>query len=370
MQSHPTSPSGTWFSSCKTLKQKALLRTKSATATFSSPLAPAAHAASECTKRNIASRCATPALKSSACCSFNRAAALNQAEAEAGLEMNMDFFLAILNALNMGDILNDLAYQIRPYEMNAGETDRVLEESMEMLHDVMRRRQPWTLAESQGRAKFLAKTRFAGTAEYLGKFLHQIFGDDLMAALRQVRDRFATIEIDRTRVKPIVKITGEFWAQTTEGDGNFNMFRFLEKEGAQVVVEPIGTWICYLMHQVVQKYQDQKGLDEGAAPPPSWRLDKHLKIGLTMRKKIMQIKIAETIFKREYNRIIEALGGIGHHLVDQYELQRPRPSLLQLARSRRRRPPRSRQEYLLLDEGPRAHGSRAEAFRLHAFHAV
>ncbi len=100
------------------------------------------------------------------------------------------------------------------------------------------------------------------------------------------------------------------------------MFRFLEKEGAQVIVEPIGTWICYLMHQVVQKYHDQKGLDEGAAPPPSWRLDKHLKINLTMRKKIMQIKIAEAIFKREYNRIIEALGGIGHHLVDQYELQR------------------------------------------------
>ena len=41
-----------------------------------------------------------------------------------------------------------------------------------------------------------------------------------------------------------------------------------------------------------------------------------------MRKKIMQIKIAEAIFKREYNRIIDALGGIGHHLVDQYELQR------------------------------------------------
>jgi predicted nucleotide-binding protein (sugar kinase/HSP70/actin superfamily) len=51
-------------------------------------------------------------------------------------------------------------------------------------------------------------------------------------------------------------------------------------------------------------------------------LDKHLKINLNMHKKIAQIKIAEAIFKREYNRIIEALGGVGHHLVDQYELQR------------------------------------------------
>ena len=138
-----------------------------------------------------------------------------------------------------------------------------------------------------------------------------------------MRDRFAAIAIDRTRVKPIVKITGEFWAQTTEGDGNFNMFRFLEKEGAQVVVEPIGTWICYLMHQVVQKYHDQKGLDRRrrAASVLAARTSASRSIS-NMHKKIMQIKIAEAIFKREYNRIIDALGGIGHHLVDQYELQR------------------------------------------------
>src|ERR1700730_9909976 len=251
---------------------------------------------------------------------FQQSGGLTQAEAEAGLALNVDFFLAILNALNIGDIINDVAYQIRPYEVNAGETDRVLEDSMEMLHEVLRRRQPWLLHGKTG--NFLKKTRFAGTAEYLGKFVPQLFGEDIMAGLREVRDRFASIPIDRTRVKPIVKITGEFWAQTTEGDGNFNMFRFLEKEGAQVVVEPIGTWICYLMHQVVQRYQDQKGLDEGAALPPSWRVDKHLKINLGMHKKIMQIKMAERIFKREYNRIIEALAGIGHHLVDQYELQR------------------------------------------------
>jgi predicted nucleotide-binding protein (sugar kinase/HSP70/actin superfamily) len=251
---------------------------------------------------------------------FQQGGGLDQAEAEAGLEMNLDFFLAILNAFNMGDIINDVAYQIRPYEVNAGETERVLEDSMELLHEVMRRQKPWTL---RGRmAKLLKNTRFEGTSEYLGKFLHQLFGKEIMAALREVRDRFAAIPIDRTRVKPIVKITGEFWAQTTEGDGNFNMFRFLEKEGAQVVVEPIGTWICYLMHQVVQQCRDEKGLKEGAALPASWRVDKRLKINLGMYKKIAQIKIAERIFKREYNRIIDALGGTGHHLVDQYELQR------------------------------------------------
>ena len=47
----------------------------------------------------------------------------------------------------------------------------------------------------------------------------------------------------------MVKITGEFWAQLTEGDGNFNMFTFLEGEGAHVLVDSVGNWIMYLMHQ-------------------------------------------------------------------------------------------------------------------------
>jgi predicted nucleotide-binding protein (sugar kinase/HSP70/actin superfamily) len=76
------------------------------------------------------------------------------------------------------------------------------------------------------------------------------------------------------------------------------------------------------MHQVVQRLRDHRGLAEGAVLPPKWRIDKHLRINLAMYKKIVQLKIGEAIFKREYHRIVEALGGLGHHLVDQYELQR------------------------------------------------
>ena len=81
---------------------------------------------------------------------FQQSGGLNQAEAEAGLEMNLDFFLGILNALNIGDVINDVAYQIRPFEVNAGETDRVLDECMDMLHEVMRRKRPWTLEGQAG----------------------------------------------------------------------------------------------------------------------------------------------------------------------------------------------------------------------------
>ena len=54
------------------------------------------------------------------------------------------------------------------------------------------------------------------------------------------------------RVKPMVKVTGEFLAQTTEGDGNFHMFQFLEREGAEVMVEPIATWVTYLLYRPSQ----------------------------------------------------------------------------------------------------------------------
>src|SRR5438445_9739916 len=121
---------------------------------------------------------------------------------------------------------------------------------------------------------------FSDTAEYVGKFVKQLKGDDYVPALERCRDLFNQVDVDRLRCKPIVKITGEFWAQTTEGDGNFNMFPFLEREGAEVLVEPIATWINYMMHQARQKMTDRKGLPEGAQPPPAWRIDKQIKVEL------------------------------------------------------------------------------------------
>jgi predicted nucleotide-binding protein (sugar kinase/HSP70/actin superfamily) len=249
---------------------------------------------------------------------FQQAGGLSQSDAEAGLEMNLDFFLGILNALNCGDVMNEVAYAIRPYEAKAGHTDRVLGENMEHLYQVFRAKRPWQLDSHM--ARYLGG--FADTAEYIGKFVRQMKGDDYMPALRRCRDRFDEIEIDRLRVKPIVKITGEFWAQTTEGDGNFNMFAFLQREGAQVLVEPIGTWIMYMMHQVVQKYRDLKGLEEGAVLPPVWKAGQRAKIEWDFRQKLAKLKLAEAIFKNEYHKIVDALGGLAHRLADQYELQR------------------------------------------------
>src|SRR5436309_4325241 len=129
---------------------------------------------------------------------FQQSGGPDQAEAEEGLEMNLDFFLVILNAMNIGDIVNDVAYQIRPYEVNAGETDRVLDECMDLLQEVMRRNQPYTLEGKFG--EFVSKTSFAGTATLVGKFFDQLYGDDYTAALPEVRGRVSAIPVYVTSV--------------------------------------------------------------------------------------------------------------------------------------------------------------------------
>jgi len=251
---------------------------------------------------------------------FQQSGGLDQSDAEAGLCMNLDFFLNLLNSLNMGDVINEVGHQIRPFEVNAGDTDAILDESIDYMHEVLKKKSPWSVEGALG--KIGNKIPMKGTVEYLGKFLNQLYSDDYVTALNHVRERYNSIQVDRFRVKPIVKITGEFWAQTTEGDGNFNMFHFLVREGAQVIVEPIGTWIMYMIHQVVQKIRDTKGLDEGLVMPPAWRLDKHAKIEWNYRNRLMKLKAAEMIFAREYHKIVDSLGGTAHRLVNQYELQR------------------------------------------------
>ena len=252
---------------------------------------------------------------------FQQSKGLSQDDVKAGLEMNLDFFLAMLNGMNMGDMLNEMAYMIRPYEVEEGKTNEVLQWARDYLHEVLRDHKSMTVNGRWG--KLLDKLNWRDKTEYLLKFKQQLTSDYYLEALRNVHERFNAIEVDRFRVKPVVKITGEFWAQTTEGDGNFNMFNFLEREGSEVIVEPIGTWIMYMIHQYKQALSDRKGVDEDLDELPEWRFDRRLATEVTYRKKLNKINLAERIFKREYNRLQEALGGSTlHELACQYHLQR------------------------------------------------
>jgi len=253
---------------------------------------------------------------------FQQSGGLDQVDVEAGLEMNLDFFLGMLNAMNMGDMLNEVGYMIRPFEANEGETDAVLHEAREYLADALARQERVGVEPKLRDA--LARMGLDRRAEVTAKYARQLTSGYYEDALHAVRDLFAGIEVDRLRVKPVVKITGEFWAQTTEGDGNFNMFPFLEREGAEVVVEPVGTWIMYMIHQYKQKLRDRRGLEGGRRWEPAWwRVDQKLARELSYRKRMARIGLAERLYAREYRRLQRALGGgLLHELACQYHLQR------------------------------------------------
>jgi predicted nucleotide-binding protein (sugar kinase/HSP70/actin superfamily) len=252
---------------------------------------------------------------------FQQDDGINAASGEAGLKFGVDFGMGAFNALNYGDVLNDVCCQIRPYEATPGLTDRAFTEAMEQLSATLRDRTMFDITERAPAwmKKHVEKgTKAESVGNTLGKIYDHIWGLQTTQALQAARERLEQIEVDRLRVKPLVKVTGEFFAQTTEGDGNFHMFQFLEREGAEIKVEPIANWIMYLLWQAREKHADRRWLE--TAKPKGWQLHKRLSAEMKFRQKQMFFGIGESFYAYLYRRIIKGLGGIGHELLDMREL--------------------------------------------------
>jgi len=242
---------------------------------------------------------------------------------QAGLKFSVDLGLAVLHAFILGDLLNDLQHKIRAYETVAGDADRLIAALAEDLAAYFRNEEYFDLADlAPGPLRRLVQAhrdnrgfRFLNTLFKVHKHLK---GEALRQELAKCRERIACTEVDRMRLKPMVKVIGEFWAQTTEGDGNFRMFQFLEQEGAEVAVEPISCWILYLLHQSRQRLRVQRKL-AGYEHPWSTAASAgrvRLKIGL----KQLLFGTAERIYISLYKRLAESLGGLTSPLVPQSEL--------------------------------------------------
>jgi len=254
-----------------------------------------------------------------------------------GLKFSIDLGVgAAVNGVNLGDVINDMAYQIRPYEVVPGATDQAIKEVVDQLSDFLQNRKRYEILEHTPAwvSKRLARNKkLKDVLNTLGKVLHHLYGNDFRDAMHLARERLNQVEVDRTRVKPIVKITGEFWAQITEGDGNFNMFAFLEQEGAQVYVDTIGCWITYLLYEARANARNRKGLD---APYPNarwWEAKKQLANVWKFRKKQLLLRLSDVLWNRQYARTARHMGGLAHPLPPQKELARlAHPFYHQLAR--------------------------------------
>ncbi len=156
---------------------------------------------------------------------FQQQGGLSQATGEeSGLELNPPFFIGLLKGLIAGDIINGIAYRLRPYEVVPGSTDAAIAEAKKICYDALYEKR------------------------------------SILRALHQSRKIFEKVAVDRTTPKPKVAIIGEFWAMTTEGDGNYQLQRFLESEGAECDIQFITAWLLYNVWEVRFDTKNRTGL--------------------------------------------------------------------------------------------------------------
>jgi predicted nucleotide-binding protein (sugar kinase/HSP70/actin superfamily) len=201
-----------------------------------------------------------------------------------GLEFTMPMTLGCVWAILCTDAVQGLEYKTRPYEVVPGRTDEVVRESINYLCDVFRNR------PHRGRK--------------WGALVWHLSTDYFVNALREVLRKFEAIEVDRLQPKPIVKLTGEFYLQTVEGDPNYNIHRWLEAEGAEVYPAPIVTWLDYLFRVYAQQIEEYIGIDRYA------------------RAKLALVYGLQRLYGWTYRRMRAALADIPHETADQYELRR------------------------------------------------
>lgn len=209
---------------------------------------------------------------------FQQQHGLKQATGEeSALKLDTTFFVSFLKAVILGDILNAIGYRIRPYEVVEGSTNQALERCKEMLYKALNERKP------------------------------------LLPVLYHCRRELKKVRVDRSQVKPRVSIIGEFWAMTTEGDGNYQLQRFLESEGAEVEVQSLTAWILYLIWEGrydTKKRMKLRGTDSG-------------RYGLDGKNPVMRLRmlwLADRLLRGMFQLYANVIGLHGYHLPNMDEV--------------------------------------------------
>jgi predicted nucleotide-binding protein (sugar kinase/HSP70/actin superfamily) len=205
---------------------------------------------------------------------FQQKGGLKQATGEeAGLEMNPKFFMGLLKAIVAGDVINGMGYRMRPFEIEAGATDRAIEYTKKLVHDAL------------------------------------VDGGSVLMALWKGKREFAKIACDWTRPAPRVSIIGEFWAMTTEGDGNYQLQRFLEQEGAECDIQFVTNWILFMLWEGrydTKLRAELRGVDEAR---------KSLK-NVSIGKKLAGLFVADLAIRAAFHTFGICIGYRGYKLPD------------------------------------------------------
>src|SRR6202789_1769021 len=123
---------------------------------------------------------------------FKDSDGIKAASGEPGLKFTIDFGFGMLNAMHLGDVINDMIYQIRPFEMNKGETDRVFREMVDGLCEDLKDRDSFEIEKSGPewlKPKVKNNAVLRNTFNVLGKMHENLWGKDYLEALHTARER-------------------------------------------------------------------------------------------------------------------------------------------------------------------------------------
>jgi len=226
-----------------------------------------------------------------------------------------DFFLRVLGSFLIGDLMNDIGYQYRPFEIEKGSVDKVLYKTLDYACDKLKKmKYPKVVSIIDNASK---KLTFLKKISLIAKIIYFNFCKEYKDILSYLINDLKEIRFNFNQVKPVVKITGEFWAQTTEGDGNLNIHKYLEDNGAQVIPEMLSNWILYLLHQI--KLVAKTDI-EAKKHNANFKLKNIFQI-LPHYETYFICSIAEKLLNISYNKYRKILLNIPYPLISQNELR-------------------------------------------------
>ncbi len=193
---------------------------------------------------------------------------------ESLLNFSPIFFITLIKAVIIGDIINILGYKMRPYELENGKTDKALESCKEIISKA-----------------FLKHS-------------------SLVKAMWQCRNILSQVKLNRLQPKAKVMVMGEFWAAMTEGDGNYNLHRFLEAEGAECIPQPILNRLMLSLWEAEQALFKKELL----------AVENGKRIDFSNLKSKLMIKAAKAAVKTHFTLYAKAIGLHNYEIPDMDKL--------------------------------------------------
>ena len=239
--------------------------------------------------------------------SFSQDHGIFASTGHSGLQFSFDFGMNAMHTFILGDLLNGAQHRLRPFETQPGTADRAIARMTDAIARHLQSYRGFDLTDYLPPSVLPPReSLWFQIPNRLGKVRTHLYGNALTSVLPAAAAELKSVEVDWLRVKPVVKVIGEFWAQMTESDGNFCMLEFLEKEGAEVSIEPVSTWLLYMLHQRKERAAYRRELMRYTSPWSSPR--KAFAARAAASGKRLGFTLGSRIYVHHYRRLARLLG--------------------------------------------------------------